>query len=140
VSTAIRTRNFWFAPTKKVEPASNRTHSLHLMGMIRDALALAELGLEEIDGFAVTIGPGSFTGLRIGISTAKGLAFAAGKLRWQKFRPCRKPEPGKEFFATGSGLLRRGAGDERREFDVVGGGQIFDQIEGLEDKSDASAA
>lgn len=66
-------------PACELSTLSNRTHSLHLMGMIRDALALAELGLEEIDGFAVTIGPGSFTGLRIGISTAKGLAFAAGK-------------------------------------------------------------
>jgi tRNA threonylcarbamoyladenosine biosynthesis protein TsaB len=63
----------------EVSTVSNRTHSLHLMGMVRDALALAEVGLKEIDGFAVTIGPGSFTGLRIGISTAKGLAFAAGK-------------------------------------------------------------
>lgn len=66
-------------PASEVSTLSNRTHSLHLMGMIRDALALAELGLKDIDGFAVTIGPGSFTGLRIGISTAKGLAFAAGK-------------------------------------------------------------
>lgn len=63
----------------EVSTVSNRTHSLHLMGMVRDALELAEVGLKEIDGFAVTIGPGSFTGLRIGISTAKGLAFAAGK-------------------------------------------------------------
>jgi tRNA threonylcarbamoyladenosine biosynthesis protein TsaB len=63
----------------EVSTLSNRTHSLHLMGMIRDALALAELSLTDIDGLAVTIGPGSFTGLRIGISTAKGLAFAAGK-------------------------------------------------------------
>lgn len=66
-------------PASEVSTLSNRTHSLHLMGMIRDALALAELSLTDIDGFAVTIGPGSFTGLRIGISTAKGLAFAAGK-------------------------------------------------------------
>lgn len=66
-------------PTSEVSTLSNRTHSLHLMGMIRNALALAELGIKDIDGFAVTIGPGSFTGLRIGISTAKGLAFAAGK-------------------------------------------------------------
>lgn len=66
-------------PAAEVTTLSNRTHSLHLMGMIRDVLALAELGLKDIDGFAVTIGPGSFTGLRIGISTAKGLAFAAGK-------------------------------------------------------------
>jgi tRNA threonylcarbamoyladenosine biosynthesis protein TsaB len=66
-------------PVSEVSALSKRTHSVHIMGMIREALALAELGLSEIDGFAVAIGPGSFTGLRIGISTAKGLAFAAGK-------------------------------------------------------------
>lgn len=58
---------------------SERTHSVHLMSMIRDALALAELDLKEVDGFGVTVGPGSFTGLRIGISTVKGLAFATAK-------------------------------------------------------------
>jgi tRNA threonylcarbamoyladenosine biosynthesis protein TsaB len=66
-------------PASEVSTLSNRTHSLHLMGMVRDALELAGVGLKEIDGFAVAIGPGSFTGLRIGISTVKGLAFAAGK-------------------------------------------------------------
>jgi tRNA threonylcarbamoyladenosine biosynthesis protein TsaB len=58
---------------------SNRTHSVHLMTLVQQALELAETDLHRLDGLAVTIGPGSFTGLRIGISTAKGLAFAAGK-------------------------------------------------------------
>ncbi len=55
------------------------THSQKLMPMI-DAL-LTELGLttKDIDVFAVSVGPGSFTGLRIGIATAKGLAAGAGK-------------------------------------------------------------
>lgn len=55
------------------------THSQKLMPMI-DAL-LTELGLtpKDIDVFAVSTGPGSFTGLRIGIATAKGLAAGAGK-------------------------------------------------------------
>jgi tRNA threonylcarbamoyladenosine biosynthesis protein TsaB len=66
-------------PAAELATVSERTHSVRLMSMIRDALALAELGLKEIDGFAVTVGPGSFTGLRIGISTVKGLAFATAK-------------------------------------------------------------
>jgi tRNA threonylcarbamoyladenosine biosynthesis protein TsaB len=58
---------------------STKTHSTRLMGMIRESLRLAELDLSELDGFAVSLGPGSFTGLRIGVSMIKGLAFATGK-------------------------------------------------------------
>lgn len=58
---------------------SERTHSVHLLRMVREALQLAAVELEQIDGMAVSIGPGSFTGLRIGISTVQGLAFAGGK-------------------------------------------------------------
>jgi len=55
------------------------THSKHLMEMILAALEFAGITISEIDGFAVAKGPGSFTGLRIGISTVKGLAAASGK-------------------------------------------------------------
>jgi len=58
---------------------SDRTHSVHLMAMIRESLKMADVALPAIDGFAVSLGPGSFTGLRIGISTVQGLAFAGGK-------------------------------------------------------------
>ncbi len=58
---------------------SEKTHSSRLMGMIRDALRLAELDVSGIDRFAVSLGPGSFTGLRIGLGIVKGLAFASGK-------------------------------------------------------------
>lgn len=54
-------------------------HSKHLHDMINDVLTMAGVTLEAIDAFAVTIGPGSFTGLRIGVSTVKGLAFALNR-------------------------------------------------------------
>jgi tRNA threonylcarbamoyladenosine biosynthesis protein TsaB len=53
-------------------------HAEHLMMLIGTALEKARLSVEELDGIAVSIGPGSFTGLRIGASIAKGLAFARG--------------------------------------------------------------
>jgi tRNA threonylcarbamoyladenosine biosynthesis protein TsaB len=55
------------------------THSKHLMEMIDTILKISGSDLSGIDGFAVTKGPGSFTGLRIGISTIKGLAAASGR-------------------------------------------------------------
>ena len=58
---------------------SRVTHSRHLLQMIDDTLKNAGLTVKALDGFAVTRGPGSFTGLRIGISTIKGLAAACNK-------------------------------------------------------------
>jgi len=55
------------------------THSKHLMDMIKAVLRMAGLNFSDLDGFAVTRGPGSFTGLRIGLSTIKGLAVASEK-------------------------------------------------------------
>jgi tRNA threonylcarbamoyl adenosine modification protein YeaZ len=57
----------------------NQTHSKHLMELIHSVLEIAGFGVGDLDGLAVTIGPGSFTGLRIGISTIKGLAHALDK-------------------------------------------------------------
>jgi len=55
------------------------THSERLLGAIEFVLREARCPIGEIDGWAVSLGPGSFTGLRIGVSTVKGLAFATGK-------------------------------------------------------------
>ena len=55
------------------------THSKHLMDMIKTVLRMSGINLSDLDGFTVTRGPGSFTGLRIGISTIKGLAVASEK-------------------------------------------------------------
>lgn len=48
-----------------------------LLPMIEDALASAELNYSDIEALAVTIGPGSFTGVRIGLAAARGIALAA---------------------------------------------------------------
>jgi tRNA threonylcarbamoyladenosine biosynthesis protein TsaB len=50
--------------------------SARLLPAIQTLLAEARLDLHEIDGIAVSLGPGSFTGLRVGLSTVKGLALA----------------------------------------------------------------
>lgn len=56
-----------------------KTHSVRLMPMMDTLLKNAEIDISEVDVFAASIGPGSFTGLRIGISMVKGLADAANK-------------------------------------------------------------
>jgi tRNA threonylcarbamoyladenosine biosynthesis protein TsaB len=54
------------------------THSERLLPAIDHVLRDAGIGLDALSGMAVSIGPGSFTGLRIGVSTVKGLAYATG--------------------------------------------------------------
>ena len=58
---------------------SGLTHSRTLLPMAEDLLKNAELKLSDIDLFAVAHGPGSFTGIRIGVSTVKGLSWACNK-------------------------------------------------------------
>lgn len=62
-----------------IELDQGKTHSTQLMPTIEAALDLAEVNLADIDCFAISIGPGSFTGLRIGIATVQGLATALEK-------------------------------------------------------------
>ena len=74
-----------------------RVHSEKLVELIDRALAAASVKSGTIDGIAVSVGPGSFTGLRIGLSVAKGLAYAWNKplaavstleaLAWEAARP-----------------------------------------------------
>lgn len=62
---------------------SGMTHSVTLLPMAEELLKRANLSEKDIDVFAVAAGPGSFTGVRIGVSTCKGLAWALDK-------PCAK--------------------------------------------------
>ena len=55
------------------------THSRTLMPMIDSVLKNGEIALESIDMFACSVGPGSFTGIRIGVAAIKGLCDALGK-------------------------------------------------------------
>lgn len=55
------------------------THSQSLMPMIESVTKIAQININDIDGFSVSTGPGSFTGLRIGIGAIKGLAYALNK-------------------------------------------------------------
>ncbi len=106
------------------------THSERLLPAIDRMLRDAGVGLDAVSGFAVSIGPGSFTGLRIGLSTVKGLAYASGlpvvgvptleALAWSApfaaFQVCpvldaRKEEVYAALFRFEQGLLVRLMGD-----------------------------
>ncbi len=63
----------------EINLGDSRTHTRHLAGMVRDVCRLAGVAVGALDGYAVVKGPGSFTGLRIGVSTVKGLAEGAGR-------------------------------------------------------------
>lgn len=78
VSTAVVENG---APLAYAYQCSGLTHSRTLMPMVQDMLRNADLTLADIGAVAVAAGPGSFTGLRIGVSAAKGLA-------WAKDLPC----------------------------------------------------
>ena len=56
-----------------------REHSVILMSIINDLLKDNNMTIADIDGYVVSKGPGSFTGLRIGMATVKGLSFGSGK-------------------------------------------------------------
>lgn len=55
------------------------THSQTLMPVCKGLLDNAKIAIQELDGFAISAGPGSFTGLRIGMAAVKGMAFALDK-------------------------------------------------------------
>ena len=70
-------KNFRLLTECIAEP--NITHSRRLLGSIEWVMQSAGVGWGDIDGIGVSIGPGSFTGLRIGLAAAKAMAMATGK-------------------------------------------------------------
>jgi tRNA threonylcarbamoyladenosine biosynthesis protein TsaB len=81
------------------ESVRTGSHSEELMPMVARVMERAGLVPAQLDAVAVGAGPGSFTGLRIGMATAKGIAFAAGKPLWL----------GSSLAALAEAARRRGA-------------------------------
>ncbi len=93
------------------------THSRTLLPMIRDMLDNCGESLENVDVIGAAAGPGSFTGLRIGVATAKGLAWAGG----QPCAPCSTLESMAWPLAHMEGKLIVCAMDARR-------GQVYNAL------------
>ena len=108
------------------------THSETLLPICSDLLKNARLRFQDIDLFAAAIGPGSFTGLRIGISAIKGFAFAENK-------PCagissllvtdaRRDDAYCAFFVCENGRVKRLTED--MAVHISGMGEHFDRFAG----------
>ncbi|HVP90116.1 MAG TPA: tRNA (adenosine(37)-N6)-threonylcarbamoyltransferase complex dimerization subunit type 1 TsaB [Terriglobales bacterium] len=63
----------------ELDVESRSTHSARLLRSIDFLLAALDLDVRAVDAYAVAAGPGSFTGIRIGLAAVKGLAFASGR-------------------------------------------------------------
>ena len=66
-------------PCYEAELNIGMTHSQRLMPMVDAALSMTGMEMADVDLFGAVVGPGSFTGVRIGVSTVKALAHAQGK-------------------------------------------------------------
>ena len=60
------------------EEAGGNNHAKHLLPFVDEVLKQGGCTVRDLNGVVVSIGPGSYTGLRIGVSTAKGIAYTAG--------------------------------------------------------------
>jgi tRNA threonylcarbamoyladenosine biosynthesis protein TsaB len=118
---------------------SRNDHAENLLPLIESALQGAALSLSDLSGCAVAIGPGSFTGLRIGLSTVKGLCYGSGipiagvstlhaiAARISDFRgvicpvlDARKKEVYAAMFHAGAGRLERLSDDVAVSCDRLG--------------------
>jgi tRNA threonylcarbamoyladenosine biosynthesis protein TsaB len=80
IDTATRRASVALAPApgavRPLQPGGG--HSPELLGAIEEVLAQAGATAKDLAGIGVALGPGSFTGVRVGLSTAKGLGYALG--------------------------------------------------------------
>lgn len=104
-AVALRTSD---GAIQSLEPDPARKHASGLVPAMRDLLKSAGLTPKQLDGLAVGLGPGSFTGLRVGVAAVKTLAFATGV-----------PLAGLDSLE----ILARGAPEEARMIWVVGDAQ-----------------
>jgi tRNA threonylcarbamoyladenosine biosynthesis protein TsaB len=74
VAGVLRADGEAFEARHDPEPGERPGHATELLGLVDDVLEQAALGPGDVERVAVGVGPGSFTGLRIGIATARGLA------------------------------------------------------------------
>ena len=72
-SVALITDRGWFCRAAELK----RGHAGELLGMVRATLDEAGVSMEMLDGIAAGVGPGAFTGVRIGVAVAQGLAYGA---------------------------------------------------------------
>lgn len=117
---------------------NNETHSKHLMGVIRCVLRLSGKEMDAIDLFAISHGPGSFTGLRIGLSTVKGLSIATGKpivgvssldalaygVYYSNSKLCAMIDARKDEVFTASYILENGTLKKTSEEKLLGHGEL----------------
>ena len=75
ITVALKTKEKTFIKTKE----SNYSHSIYVMPLIEEIFKEAKEDIKNIDNIIVINGPGSFTGIRIGLSIAKTIAFALKK-------------------------------------------------------------
>ena len=115
----------------EVTYTSGKTHSRHLMRIIQSLLERCDKHPDDLEGIAVTKGPGTFTGLRIGLSTVKGLAaglqvpvvgigsLAALAYPFRSFEypivPMIDARRGEVYFTPGHGKKRGGGEDAQIE-------------------------
>lgn len=104
-----------------VESGQERSHASLLNQFIREVLKKSGKHIKDLNGIAVSKGPGSYTGLRIGVSTAKGLAYAleipllaSGTLENMASGALSHPEIGKLMKIHGEDLLLCPMLDARR--------------------------